>query len=119
MAIPVTSNCPIYKYCAYVVHRLQTNLSYIHEDFCGLLMIALAMPGLGYAYANHCFCPPETFAATAPNITSYFSIKGKKQPCRTRVCQLRSFLNYQLSTISLKTVKSNQKVVPTPTSLTR
>jgi hypothetical protein len=32
----------------------------------GLLMIALAMPAAGYAYANRCFCPPETFAPTAP-----------------------------------------------------
>ncbi|MBN3885052.1 MAG: hypothetical protein HWQ44_19430 [Nostoc sp. JL34] len=34
----------------------------------GLLMITLAMPAAGYAYAyaNRCFCPPETFAPTAP-----------------------------------------------------
>jgi len=31
-------------------------------------MIALAMPAAGYAYANRCFSPPETFAATAPKI---------------------------------------------------
>ncbi|MCC5604024.1 hypothetical protein [Nostoc favosum] len=40
----------------------------------GLLMIALAMPAAGYAYANRCFCPPETFAGNQHNLVSYFCI---------------------------------------------
>ena len=40
----------------------------------GLLMIALAMPAAGYAYANRCFCSPETFATVQHNLVSYFCI---------------------------------------------
>ncbi|WP_335037820.1 hypothetical protein [Nostoc sp.] len=35
------------------------------DQLMSVVMIALAMPAAGYAYANHCFCPPETFALTA------------------------------------------------------
>ncbi|AUB40771.1 hypothetical protein COO91_06796 [Nostoc flagelliforme CCNUN1] len=36
------------------------------------MIIALAMPAADYAYANRCFCVPETFNATSPHIISCF-----------------------------------------------
>ncbi|MBE8970245.1 hypothetical protein IQ277_29755 [Nostocales cyanobacterium LEGE 12452] len=42
------------------------------DRFMSLVMIALAMPAAGYAYANPCFYLPETFAATELAIVSYF-----------------------------------------------